>query len=241
MIKHFDARRSIASLPTTEQAIAFAAIHWLAVAEAAIQEKGRFCVALSGGSTPKAIYARLSTFPKAIDWTRVHLYWSDERPVPPEHPDSNYHMAMTSGLFTLPIPPTQIHRMKAESHIEENAREYQSLLQSLGPGLFDLVMLGVGEDGHTASLFPNTTAVRQHEPLVVANPIPDKKTTRMTLTFRAINQSAFATVYALGPAKHAIVKKVLTTSTYPASLIGTPEHPALWILDFQIGSSLKTF
>lgn len=232
-IAPWDDRRDYIISGNESETIAFAAQHWIHSAQRAILQKGRFAVALSGGSTPKAIYEILSKT-TAIDWTKVWLFWSDERAIPPDHADSNYHMAMTF-FKKHPIPPNQIFRMKTESEIEKHALEYEEAIRHhLGKHLFDLVMLGVGEDGHTASLFPHTTALEQNERLVVANFLPEKKTWRMTFTFPSINGSSHIAIYALGMQKQTIVPKVLDAaiiSPYPASRIGTLEHKALWILD----------
>lgn len=242
MLKEWDDRRTIAIPGDEPSTIAFAVEHWIHSAKRAIQQRGRFAVALSGGSTPKAIYAALSTT-KDLDWSKIHLFWSDERAVPPTHPDSNYRMAMESGLKNL-VPPDQIFRMKAESDIEKNTRDYEDLIHRiLGKPLFDLVMLGVGEDGHTASLFPDTAALEAAQ-LVAANHIPQKDTWRMTLTFPCINASHQSAIYALGSNKELIIPKVLEApivSHYPASRIGTPEHKALWILDKNAAKFLPNY
>jgi len=239
-IQSWDSRRDWVVPGNEAETIRFAALHWLHTAKRAIQRKGRFAVALSGGSTPKAIFQLLSQKtelldPDAIDWSKVWLFWSDERAVPPAHPDSNYRMAMESGFQKLPIPPGQIFRMHAESQIEKHALDYEETLHRvLGKSLFDLVMLGLGEDGHTASLFPQTESLKASDRLVAANYIPQKNTWRMTLTFLCIDKSENAALYALGKSKQAIVPKVLEAaieSPYPASRIGNPERKALWILD----------
>ncbi|MBS0625357.1 MAG: 6-phosphogluconolactonase [Verrucomicrobia bacterium] len=231
MLIHWDAKRDLAVPGDAAETIAFAVDHWLKSARAAIEKKGRFAVALSGGSTPKAIFEKLAEKPTALDWSRVLLFWSDERAVPPDHPDSNYKMALDAGFSKLPIPSNHIFRMKAETHIEQHALEYEKTIRrELGPSLFDLVMLGVGEDGHTASLFPGTTALDIQDRLVVANHIPQKNTWRMTFTFPCINQSALAVIYALGASKQEIVPQALK-GHFPSSHVGTQERKALWILD----------
>ncbi len=229
----FDNRRDLAIGETADETLRFAAQHWIAQAARAIAQHGSFAVALSGGSTPNAIYRLLAEMPQAIDWTKVFLFWGDERAVPPTHPDSNYHAAMQSGFASLPIPANQIFRMQAEkTPLEQHAADYEALIKKhLGARLFDLVMLGVGEDGHTASLFPDTAALAIEDHLVAANFVPQKNTWRMTLTYPCIQQSQKIAIYALGASKEAIVPKVLHTTSYPASRIGTPKHKALWILD----------
>lgn len=232
MLKSWDARRDYVVADTMQDAIAFAVQHFVHAAQRAILQRGRFAVALSGGSTPKAVYNHLIEQP--VEWSKVWLFWSDERAVPPNHPDSNYGMAI-QFFKKVPIPPSQIFRMQAESNMEQGALDYEEKIRHLlGKSLFDLVLLGVGEDGHTASLFPHTKALAVEDRLVVPNYLPDKKTWRMTFTFPCINQSLHAVFYALGKNKQLIVPKVLTApidSEFPSSRIGTPEHKALWIFD----------
>lgn len=237
----WDDRRDLFIGDSAKKAVEFATEHWVHSAERAIQQRGRFAVALSGGSTPKAIYEALAATAK-LDWSKVWLFWSDERGVPPNHPDSNYRMAMESGFGRLPIPQSQIFRMRAEADIEKNAKDYEEKIRhNLDKHLFDLVMLGVGEDGHTASLFPNTKALQASDRLVAANFLPEKNSWRMTLTFPCINQCR-STLYALGKSKRLIVPQVFDAaidSPFPASRIGTPEHKALWILDPESSQLLK--
>ncbi len=205
--------------------------HFVAICSESIKRRGRFTVALSGGSTPQTLYQHLTAPPysDAIAWDKVHLFWSDERSVPPDHPESNYKMAMDAGFRAL-IPPSQVHRMPAETSIESNAALYEQIIQSFQP--FDLVMLGVGEDGHTASLFPNTTALTVTDRLVVANHVPQKDTWRMTLTFPCINAARSTVVYVFGTSKQKIIQEIFQgPEKYPAQQIGTSERPSLWILD----------
>lgn len=241
MLKSWDSRRDLIILDSKDEAIAFAVEHWMHSAQRAIQQKGSFTVALSGGSTPKAIYETLAKSSE-IDWNKIYLFWSDERAVPPDHPDSNYRMTVHTGL-TKKIPPAQIFRMKAETHIEKNSKEYEEkLCHHLKEHSMDLVMLGVGEDGHTASLFPNTAALEISDHFVAANYISEKKSWRMTLTFAGIHQSAHIAIYALGSSKSTIIPKVLNApiiSSWPVSRIGTAEHKALWILDKQAAEKLE--
>jgi 6-phosphogluconolactonase len=243
-IQSWDARRELVIPGDENKTIAFCAEHWIHTAQRALQQKGRFAVALSGGSTPKAIFALLTAeHKKSLDWSRVHLFWSDERNVPLDHADSNYHMAMKHGFQSLPIPPSQIHPMRTSSDLERSASDYEALIHRLlGPDLFDLVMLGVGEDGHTASLFPHTKTLTEAKRLVLPNHLPETNQWRLTLTYPAINQSTHTALYALGPNKQAIVPLVLNAairSPFPASAIGTPEKKALWILDQAAAHLLK--
>jgi 6-phosphogluconolactonase len=240
-IQSWDDRRDWIVPGDAEQTIAFAAEHWIHQAKRSIQQRGRFAVALSGGSTPKAIYEKV-TQSKEIDWKSVWLFWSDERAVPPDHTESNYQMAMASGFSQVPIPPSQIFRMKAESDLEKNALEYEEVIKRhLGKHYFDLVMLGIGEDGHTASLFPETKALTETDRIVVSNWVPKLNSNRMTLTFTCINQSFSSALYAIGPSKRSIVIQALEAaivSPWPASRVGTPDHKTLWILDQAASAGL---
>jgi 6-phosphogluconolactonase len=243
-ITSWDERRDLALPGNEEETVAFAVEHWIHQAKRAIQQRGRFAVALSGGSTPKKIYERLAKLETEVEWDKVWLFWSDERAVPPDHEESNYRMAMESGLRHLPIPLSQVFRMKAEKTIDNHAQDYEELIRRhLGKHCFDLVMLGLGEDGHTASLFPNTPALDVNDRLVVPNSVPQLKTERMTLTYPCIDQSFHAVFYVLGSSKSAIVPTVLNAailSAYPASRVGTVEHKALWIVDHAAGVKLKS-
>lgn len=243
-LQSIDDRREMVVPGDKDETITYAVEHWIQTAQKAIQERSRFAVALSGGSTPQPIYQKLSSakYAKQVDWSKVYLFWSDERSVPPDSPNSNYFSAMEHGLKHLPIPKTQIFRMEAEKEIERTAEEYEAILQKiLGLTLFDLVMLGLGEDGHTASLFPNTGALQKTDRLVVANHVPAQKTWRMTLTASCINQSEHAVFYVIGNSKQTIVQNVINApvhSPWPASQIGTSERKALWILDKDAASSI---
>ena len=218
-----------------EETITFCADHFLSVAEEAVLDHGAFFVALSGGSTPRRLFQKLTQDPyqKRLPWSHTHLFWSDERAAGPSDPESNYHMAMEAGLKRMPIPPSQIHRMVAEVNIEENARNYEAMIQkTLTSRHFDLVMLGMGDDGHTASLFPGTEGLNIEDRLIIANFIPQKNCYRMTMTFRCINSASHIAIYVLGSAKQKMLKEALTTSDrYPIQKVGTSLHKVLWIAD----------
>jgi 6-phosphogluconolactonase len=217
----------------------FCAEQFITIGNSAIKEKGKFTVALSGGSTPKALFQLLATpaFNTRIDWNAVILFWSDERNVSPEDERSNYKMAMDAGFSSLPLPEKNIHRMPAEGiEIEEAAKKYEQLILELVPNAsFDLVMLGMGEDGHTASLFPKTHALHSEGRLVVANFIPDLNVWRMTLTYECINAAHNISIYIIGKNKAGMLKRVLYSpdafDELPIQKIGTRQHKALWIVD----------
>lgn len=243
MIDYFtyNDRTKVAIASEQIEAIEYAVDHFIQVAKEAILARGSFHVALSGGSTPKAIFERLT--PQMLDWSKVHLYWGDERAVDPKDPESNYKMAMDAGFGKLPIPAEQVHRMVAEDDIDKNAHAYQTLLkENLPGGKFDLVMLGMGDDGHTASLFPETHALTDTNEWVAANFIPQKNCWRMTLTYPVINKARAIVVYVLGKGKAPMLKLVLDGPYQPTELpiqgIGSPEHKPLWILDKAAASQL---
>lgn len=238
----YDERRDIAIPGNQLATIQFCREHFLFVAREAIKKQGYFSVALSGGSTPKAIFQTLKA--KDLDWSLVLLFWSDERNVPPTHADSNYKMAMDAGFDILPIPSNNIFRMRAEAeNLEESAIEYETLIKTVIPKKrFDLVMLGMGEDGHTASLFPLTHGLHAKDQLVIANYIPQKETWRLSLTFDCINEAEHIVIYVLGNAKASVIAKVLEGPSEPDQLpiqkVGTSSHKALWIVDHEAAEKL---
>jgi 6-phosphogluconolactonase len=239
----FDARRHVWIGETSDRAVDFALEHWIASAIDAIEKRGIFTVALSGGSTPNTLFKRLKDHPdvKRINWKKVLLFWSDERSVPPTSPESNFGQAMSSGMQSFGIPHLQVFRMEADFHIEENAKRYEEVIKAHVPGSsFDLMMLGVGEDGHTASLFPGTKALNESKRLVVANEVPQKETWRMTMTYPLINKAHSIVIYALGERKAPIIEELFKdkVDTYPVWKVGSSQSPALWILDSPAASKL---
>lgn len=234
--KTIDKRHHLIVPGDREETIDFCVNHFITVAQQSIDERGSFKVALSGGSTPKAIYQQLSSqeMRQRVDWKHCWLFWSDERAVSPMDPESNYHMAMEAGLKTVGIPPDQIFRMAAETDIASHASTYENSIKK-HVGQFDLVMLGMGDDGHTASLFPGTDGLHVENRLAIANYIPQKKTWRMTLTYDCINQARHIVIYILGESKAEMVRKALTGSyqpdNFPIQKIGTAANPAQWICD----------
>lgn len=232
----FDERRALAVPGDGQVTEQFCIDHFFAVGQEAIKTRGAFTVSLSGGSTPKPIYEGISKRADALDWHKVHLYWTDERCVPPTHADSNFKMAMEAGFARLPIPANNLHRMKGEIDPEKAAYEYEHVLRhTLHEGVIDLVILGMGDDGHTASLFPKTHALHVEDRLAVANYLPQKSSWRLTLTYPCINRSPNAVFYVLGKSKAPMLHQILNgpydPDLYPAQKIGTPSHPVLWIAD----------
>jgi len=250
MIKEyiFDTRRLIALPGNKQETIEYCVDQWIEAALNAIRDHDFFAVALSGGSTPKAIYQHLvnSEAAKDIDWNKVYFFWSDERSVPASHEESNYHMSMeVGGLNKLPIPRENVFRMVAETDIENNAKEYEAIiLQKLGGHPFDFVMLGMGEDGHTASLFPHTKGLHAKDRLVVANEVPQKKTWRMSFTFDCINAAQKICIYVIGASKAETLEKVLLSpyrpDEFPVQRVGTPTNKAVWVVDEEAAKNILT-
>lgn len=237
-IQAFDQRRDIVIPGNAEETVHFAVLQILQIAKESIEARGVFNGALSGGQTPQAIFKGLSQpeHQHALDWKKVRLFWGDERSVPPNDPESNYGTAMRSGLDKLPLASENIFRMVAEKDIEENARAYENLIKEKVPSLaFDFIMLGMGDDGHTASLFPYTQGLHAKNRLVIANEVPQKKTWRMTFTFDLINQARHICIYILGSKKANRVAQVLDDpydpDQFPIQRVGTPSQKALWVLD----------
>jgi 6-phosphogluconolactonase len=223
---------------------------FLKVGGQAIAERGRFLVALSGGSTPKALYSILSSsgYASRLDWDRVQFLFGDERNVPPSHADSNFAMA-DKALFTpLRIPSGQIHRIKGEDQSEVAAAQYEDSLRRLtntsGPWpQLDLVLLGMGEDGHTASLFPGTPSLQEHTRWVVPSRSPLGTRARLTLTLGVINHATVILFLVTGSNKAAVVRRIVEPrpgdhTTYPAALVRPERGRLLWYLDRGAASEL---
>ncbi len=245
IITPLDEKREVAILGYKEEAIRYAAEHFIQAAKESIAERGIFNVALSGGSTPKAIFQTLTSPPYStlVDWKKVNLFWSDERAVPPQHPESNFRMAMEAGFDKL-MPAANVFRMQGEGDIEKNAHEYEKiLLKIVKDGALDYIMLGMGEDGHTASLFPKTHGLHCDEDrLVIGNFIPRLKDWRMTLTFSCINAAKQIVVYILGKSKAEMLRRIVQDPAqpdlYPLQAVGTPDNKLLIIADKEAASLL---
>ena len=221
-----------------------AAMDFLAVARDAIAARGQCLVALSGGSTPRGLYERLAAVGAgALDWPRVVFLWSDERSVPPDHPESNYRMAREALLAPLRIPDSQVYRMRGEADdIEAAAREYEATLAHLtgvppghGVPLLDLVLLGLGTDGHTASLFGDTVALDVRDRWVVRNWVAKFTTSRLTLTFPVILGAREIRVLVAGAEKAPALAAVLTGAwdpdRLPAQRLANATGHVVWLVE----------
>jgi 6-phosphogluconolactonase len=207
--------------------------------------RGKFTVALSGGSTPKRLYQILSEAPHrdTIDWSKVEIFWGDERSVAPDHADSNYRMASEAMLTRLPIPAERVHRMQAERQDRDKAaQDYQNEIARVfgvsptgEPPVFDLILLGMGPDAHTASLFPGTTALKEMSKWVVPNWVEKFKTFRLTMTRPIINKARQVLFLVAGKDKTDPLLKVFCgpsdPHTYPSQLICPTTGQLTWYLD----------
>ncbi|NYF79141.1 6-phosphogluconolactonase [Granulicella arctica] len=219
---------------------------------AAVKARGRARVALSGGSTPKAMFALLADpsqpFLKQVPWDALDLYWVDERAVPPTDADSNYRMTNEAMLSHVPLAADRIHRMEGELDPEVAAARYESTLRNTfrlegaETPTFDLILLGMGDDGHTASLFPHTEALNEMSRLVVANHVPQKDTWRITLTWPVINQAREVAFLIEGAAKTQVLHDVLLgpyqPETYPSQLIRPASGKLTLLLDTRSAAKL---
>jgi 6-phosphogluconolactonase len=213
-------------------------------AREAIAERGRFAVVLAGGSTPEAMYGILaSDYDDQIDWRRVYIFFGDERTVPPHHDDSNHKMASEALLDHVPV--ANVHRMRGELPPDEAAAAYEVELRNFFRTeeipRFDLILLGIGADGHTASLFPETAALEVSDRWVVANPVLKLDAARITLTVPAINAARAVMFLVAGEDKAETLKEILESDadprTYPARLI-QPQGGPEWMLDRAAASAL---
>lgn len=212
---------------------------FVAQARAAIEARGEFFVALAGGRTPQAGYALLAEPERrdAIDWSRVTIYFGDERCVPPESDDSNYKMALESLLSKVPIPPGNVHRMHGEDEPAKAARAYaQVLIETLGEApRFDLVLLGMGEDGHTASLFPGSDPRTDEDQLVRAVLTEARDPRRLTVTPLVINHSRRVVIALEGVAKAQTLRAVregpYDPVKYPVQIVSPIDGELTWLAD----------
>ena len=228
---------------------AAAAAEFLQRARTAIQGSGRFTVALSGGSTPKGLYSLLAVQP-SVPWDKIRFFFSDERHVPPDSPDSNFRMASESLFSQVPILKENIFRVPAEIpdadtaalSYEQTLRQFFQLEDDALPR-FDLILLGMGPDGHTGSLFPGTAALHEDERLVAANWVEKFKTWRITLTYPALNNAAAVLFMVTGAEKQEALLQVLQgkpdRENYPAQGVQPTGGSLIWLVDQAAAGPLK--
>jgi 6-phosphogluconolactonase len=211
-----------------------------------------YSVALSGGSTPKQLFARLTADPyrSQIDWSSIRVFWGDERNVPPDHGDSNIRMAKEHLLDHVPIPPGQVFRMEGERPAQEAAKRYEEVLQAAFalkdkavPPRFDLILLGMGSDGHTASLFPHTAVLEETTAWVAAPWVENLHTHRITLTPPVLN-AAHRVVFVVGgsdkaSAAQAVIEGPVQVRQYPSQVVNPVQGEVMWLMDREAASQLQ--
>jgi len=230
-----------------------AAAFIVSIGEQAIRSNGRFIMALSGGSTPKTLYQVMATpeWKARLDWSRIFFLFGDERCIPPDHPDSNFKMAQTSLFQPLNVHPDHIYRMKGESEDPTAAaQEYEETIRRLTQSppprvpLIDLVLLGLGDDGHTASLFPGTAALQEDRKIVTVGHAPTGIRSRLTLTLGVLNHAAVVLFLVTGSGKAHMVHRVLDPKSeadrsLPAARIAPESGRLVWMLDHSAAQQLQ--
>jgi len=220
------------------EALARCAAQW--ITDLAADSRGRFAISLSGGSTPRRLYELLAERPfrDAVPWERVHWFWGDERFVPWDHEESNYHMVRTAMMARTPIPAENIHGISTTGTLEDATRRYEGVLKSYYGSeslererpLFDVQLLGLGPDGHTASLFPGTSVLDERN-LWVAHVVGARPEPRITLTYPALESSRHTAFLVAGPDKREILARVLARDqALPAARL-RPAGELLWFVD----------
>ncbi len=242
----------IRTLTTPQELFAAAAEEVVRTGNEAVGQRGRFTIALAGGSTPKSLYNLLATNARTtLPWDRMFFFWGDERHVPPTDPESNYRMADEAMLSKVPVPPGNVFRIKTENpeaaaaaeDYEKTIRKFFALEAGQFPR-FDLILLGMGPDGHTASLFPGTTALQEKLRLVVANWVEKMKTHRISLTLPVLNAARCVTFLVSGtdkaPALKAVLEENVPPEQYPAKLIKPSDGKLIWLIDRAAASQLTS-
>ena len=239
-------------LPTAAATAEAAAQLFTDAATEAVNRRGLARIAISGGSTPKAMFTLLADpaqpFLKRVPWEKLDLYWVDERCVPPDNAESNYRMTREALLSKVPLAAERIHRMEGELDPEIAAARYESTirntfrLEGAETPTFDLILLGMGEDGHTASLFPHTEALNEMSRIVVPNHVPQKDTWRITLTWPVINQGRKVAFLIEGAGKAQVLHDVLLgpyqPETYPSQIIRPAGGSLTLLLDTAAAAKL---
>ena len=245
--------RVIQKVADFEELVRVAAREIIKIAQETIANKGSMAVALAGGSTPRKLYTFLASeeMRSKIAWTHIHFFWGDERHVPPDHQDSNFRMARETLLDQLPIQKDHIHPIPSHlSNAQEAANRYERELHTYFPGStepkpqFDLVLLGMGPDGHTASLFPGTSAIHETTRWVAAPWVEKFQTHRITLTPGIINEAAQVMFLVSGQDKsealHLVLEGDYQPDAYPAQVIQPIHGRLLWLVDETAAGCLRS-
>jgi len=242
--------RRVAVLDTPDDVASQAAIEFEVRARAAIDEHGWFAVALSGGKTPAAFHSLLASpkYADDIDWPNIHFFWADERCVPPDDERSNYKQALDALLAPLRIPEANVHRMRGELEPHAGALDYCAQLHKFfGETIrFDAIYLGLGDDGHTASLFPGNAALDERETLCVAVHAPENKVApwRLTLTYPVLNGARSALFLVDGERKATVLARVLEgpsdVHALPAQGVSPKRGSLIWLVDNAAATQLRS-
>jgi len=220
------------------------------VARESVAARGSFTIALSGGATPRALFEELAgeDYCEAVDWSATKVLWSDERCVPPDHADSNYRVAYETLLSKVDLPPHQVYRIRGEDEPESAALEYEQIVRREVTSredlpAFDVILLGMGTDGHTASLFPGTRALREQARLVVANEVPKLDAHRITFTIPLINAALNVMFLVAGTDKAEVLRAVLEGAYHPDVLPSQQVRPLrgrlTWLVDRSAAERLQ--
>lgn len=237
-------------LATPQELFAAAAEEVIALAKESVSARERFSIALSGGSTPKGLFNLLATNARStFPWDKTYFFWSDERHVPPDDPESNYRMANETMLSKVPVAAGNVFRIQAENpdanvaaeQYEATIRKFFGTLDQKVPS-FDLILLGLGPDGHTASLFPNTAALQERSRLAVANWVEKFKTDRITFTLPLINAARTVAFIVSGGDKAMALHEVLegkgVGAQFPAKLVNPSPGKLIWFVDRAAAADL---
>jgi 6-phosphogluconolactonase len=225
-----------------------AADAFVAKAQAALAAHGRFSVALAGGGTPKPLYELLATAPyrDQLDWSRIEVFFGDERCVPPDSPRSNYRMAHAALLSKLPLPAANVHRLRGEDEPALAALAYEHALRAVFRRAwprFDLVLLGIGDNGHTASLFPGCACLRERERAVCAQYVESQREWRLTLTLPVLDAAAAVWLLADGAGKADVLSRVLDgpwqPDVLPVQYVAPAQGEYVWWLDQAAAAQLS--
>lgn len=251
--------KTVKKFPDVEQLNRFAAEKFIEIAERAIDNSGNFAVALAGGSTPKSLYQLLSSdeFANKVDWSKVFFFFGDERNVLPDDTESNYRMANENLFVPLQILAANVFRWRTEiNKSEATAADYESTIQNFYQEnnknfiirddcafpVFDLILLGMGDDGHTSSLFPETDALKETKKIAVANRVEKLNTTRLTLTYPVINNAANVIFLIKGADKAETLQEVLEgkyqPEKYPSQAVKTHNGDLFWLIESEAAQLL---
>lgn len=239
-------RAQVSIFPTAAELFSAAADEFFNVVTSAMQRRSAATIALSGGSTPRSLYELIGKRAigeaglKQIDWRKVHLFFGDERSVPPSDKESNYRMVRESLLSNAALGAAHVHRIQAELPPTQAAEQYEAdLKQHFGSALprFDLILLGLGPDGHTASLFPGTAGLNIADRWVIANDVPQQHTARITFTYSILNNAGEVLFLVAGAEKSAAMSHSLIAGDVPAALV-QPNGRLLWLADARAGAEL---